>query len=299
MRHTLLMIVILLLFSCNDERGETFPHLRDCYRLQTLSAPIHPIREGEWRSLHTEVPVPLKIYMRSAPARADQKRTKLYVMKIGDFDATGNLIFDQASAYLQAYYQIQVDTVAPLDIKSIPLKYTRKRSEGLQLNSSYIITNILPERKPDSAFALIAFSLYDLYPDEQWNFVFGQASLNTGVGVWSLARLGDYKESPEQYRICLERTLKVAAHETGHMLGIQHCVKYECSMNGSNSLLESDLQPEWLCWECLAKLCWNRNTTPQAHLAALLRFHETVTHNRKSIPYYRKALGLLPVQKTQ
>jgi archaemetzincin len=30
----------------------------------------------------------------------------------------------------------------------------------------------------------------DLYPEPSWNFVFGQASLNERVGVYSFARYG-------------------------------------------------------------------------------------------------------------
>ena len=43
-------------------------------------------------------------------------------------------------------------------------------------------------------------------------------------------------------------------HEIGHMFGINHCIHYNCIMNGSNSLKESDRQSTFLCPICLRKL---------------------------------------------
>lgn len=41
------------------------------------------------------------------------------------------------------------------------------------------------------------------------------------------------------------------------MFGIRHCVYYECVMNGSNHLQESDSRPLELCVVCLRKLQTN------------------------------------------
>ena len=54
----------------------------------------------------------------------------------------------------------------------------------------------------------------------------------------------------------LKRTLKVAAHETGHMFSMRHCTKFECVMSGTNHLAETDRRPIDACPECTAKICW-------------------------------------------
>src|SRR3712207_7363776 len=46
------------------------------------------------------------------------------------------------------------------------------------------------------------------------------------------------------FKLTLLRTLKIAAHETGHMFSVRHCTKYECVMNGSNHLGETDRSEE-------------------------------------------------------
>ena len=45
----------------------------------------------------------------------------------------------------------------------------------------------------------------------------------------------------------LSRLSRTAAHELGHCLGIDHCVYYACSMQGSASLAEDARQPPYLC----------------------------------------------------
>jgi archaemetzincin len=72
---------------------------------------------------------------------------------------------------------------------------------------------------------MIAITMTDLYPNESWNFVFGQASIENRVGVFSFARYhpswrgGEADENTE--RLVLTRAAKVLTHETGHMFGIR------------------------------------------------------------------------------
>ena len=43
-------------------------------------------------------------------------------------------------------------------------------------------------RIPKDAICVIAITKIDLYPSDEWNFVFGIGSLFKGVGVFSFAR---------------------------------------------------------------------------------------------------------------
>ena len=58
-------------------------------------------------------------------------------------------------------------------------------------------------------------------------------------------------------KLVLRRSVKVLAHETGHMFGLQHCIWYRCPMNGSNHLQEADARPLHLCPVDLRKLQWS------------------------------------------
>jgi archaemetzincin len=127
-----------------------------------------------------------------------------------------------------------------------------------QVRTGYILDELLAPQLPKDAAAMIALTNEDLYPDESMNFVFGQASFDNRVGVWSLYRLTG-KNDPQQF---LLRTLKIATHETGHMFSIRHCTKYECVMSGSNYIGETDRHPVDACPECMAKIAWLSKISP-------------------------------------
>ena len=100
------------------------------------------------------------------------------------------------------------------------------------------------------------------------HFVFGQASLENRVGVWSLYRLDD--QAP--FDTFLRRTMKIAVHETGHMFSMRHCTKYECVMSGTNHLGETDRRPIDACPECMAKIAWMNKKKPLDRYKRLVAF---------------------------
>uniref|UniRef100_A0A0G4HN23 Uncharacterized protein n=1 Tax=Chromera velia CCMP2878 TaxID=1169474 RepID=A0A0G4HN23_9ALVE len=68
---------------------------------------------------------------------------------------------------------------------------------------------------------------------------------------------GDKEENTkemERQKTLLERSSRLAVHELGHMLGLDHCVFFQCCMNGSGHLEEDFSQPHFLCPVCLRKV---------------------------------------------
>merc|ERR1712080_419455 len=118
----------------------------------------------------------------------------------------------------------------------------------------------------------MAVTLNDLYPKDDWNYVFGEAHVQEGLGVFSFCRYfpgalesvedDDVEEvsfdptelSEEQYALFLERCVCVLGHELGHLFEMDHCIHFECLMNGINSIEENDNAPIHLCPICLRKL---------------------------------------------
>ncbi|XP_055099901.1 archaemetzincin-2 isoform X2 [Symphalangus syndactylus] len=142
------------------------------------------------------------------------------------------------------------------------------------------ILKFLKKKKPEDAFCVVGITMIDLYPRDSWNFVFGQASLTDGVGIFSFARYGsdfysmryegkvkklkktsssDYSifdnyYIPEITSVLLLRSCKTLTHEIGHIFGLRHCQWLACLMQGSNHLEEADRRPLNLCPICLRKL---------------------------------------------
>jgi archaemetzincin len=204
------------------------------------------------------------------PNRPTATRTTIYIQPLGEFDENQSPLIDDTAEMMHIFFGVPVKRLEPIALDAIPDKARRTHPEwGVkQILSTYVL-DLLEDRRPRDAVAVIALTTSDLWPGEGWNFVFGQASLTNRVGVWSLARNGD---PAEDYPLVFRRTLKTAVHETGHMLGILHCIKYECGMNGSNNLEESDRTPLWFCPECEQKVWWACGVNPLTRYEALARF---------------------------
>lgn len=215
-------------------------------------------------------------YRTEHPQKLTARLTTLYVQPLGDFTAPQDEIVALTRDFLGRFYGVPVKQLDPLAADAIPDAARRVHPTwgDAQILSTHVLDQVLRPRRPDDALAVLGLTGSDLWPGEGWNFVFGQASLSQRVGVWSLYRYGDPAESNNARLLCLRRTLKVATHETGHMLGIPHCTAYECGMNGSNSLPETDAGPLTFCPECAAKVWWATDQQPAGWYAALVEFGE-------------------------
>lgn len=242
--------------------------------LVPLHVPMAKPVPGEWLASHPERPETYKQYIFGKPIRATRERRTIWIQPIGEFTPEQRKIVELSSEFLGHYYQLPVRIAKDWKMDVIPAEARRENPiQGHpQIQSIYILHDLLRPALPKDAAALIAFTAVDLWPGEGWNFVFGQASLQDRVGVWSLKRFGDPSKSEEEFRRTLRRTLKTAAHETGHMFSLPHCVYFECCMNGSNHLEEADGQPLSVCPQCLAKLCFATGADPKKRFESLVGF---------------------------
>ncbi|MEM5829314.1 MAG: archaemetzincin family Zn-dependent metalloprotease [Candidatus Aenigmatarchaeota archaeon] len=94
----------------------------------------------------------------------------------------------------------------------------------------------------------------DLYA-ENLNFVFGQAYYHGNYGVVSIHRLDPtfYRQKPDK-NLLIERAVKEAIHEVGHMLGLGHCSISTCVMSFSNTIGDVDRKNKELCQSCRKKV---------------------------------------------
>lgn len=167
----------------------------------------------------------------------------------------------------------------------------RGTGQSRQLDSAAVLEFYAAERQrlPD-AFAVLAVTAHDL-TTAGLNFVFGEADVRRGAGVFSLARYhpewgrkgasasasavaAAARASPRYVRRCCQ----LVVHELGHLFQFEHCVHWECVMNGANHLDEFDAQPLLLCPADLRKLATAVNHAvggfaPIARYRRLLEFY--------------------------
>ncbi len=240
-------------------------------RLVPLHRTKTPAGPDDWLATHHERGQTAGEYARSNPNRPTQRRTKLYVQPIGEFTPAQMKLATATAELLGRYYNIPTKLLQPLSLDLIPTK-ARRRNGREQILTSYVLHYVLEPRRPADAVAVLGLMTSDLWPGEGWNFVFGEASLSDRVGVWSIARYGDLEGDRANVGQVYRRTFLVAVHETGHMLGMPHCTAYECTMNGSNSMVEADRAPMWLCPECVQKVWWACHADPVKRYQSLVEF---------------------------
>jgi archaemetzincin len=234
-----------------------------------------PMKEmdGDWLQSHPEKGETFEEYVESRPTLPTAERKTLYILPVGKFSAKQLDVIRKAADYLRAFYNLPVVLRDQLPLERVSEEMTRVQyPNNKQIRTSYFIDDLLPKILPNDAAALLCFTNYDLYPGDTWNYVFGQASLEKRVGVWSLWRLEKDDGKPATPDLFLDRTLKVAMHETGHMFSMRHCTKYECLMSGTNHLDETDRRPLDTCPECTMKIAWAMNYAPAERYKNLAEF---------------------------
>ena len=240
-------------------------------KIRDLFEKKHPPGAFDWLASHDEKGQSFAQYLKSNPNRPTAQRTRLYLQPIGGFDAAQEPVLVKLLRFMQLIFGVEVRRLATLDLAKIPASAQRvnRNSRQVQILTTHVLEQVLQPNRPADAVAMLALTPSDLWPGAGWNFVFGQASLEQRVGVWSTARLGD---PVKDAGVFLRRVLQVAIHETGHMFGIEHCIAYQCCMNGSNSLDESDRTPLAYCPECDAKLGWACKLEPAKRARELTKF---------------------------
>ena len=223
--------------------------------------PIPKPSPNDWLVVHDELRQTFEEFKVSQPNRPTQSRRVIYLQPLGDFAPERSPSIDKLREFAAAFFGMEVKALPPLKIDNS--KFNTRRNpytDNPQVLTGDVL-NFLQARVPADGFCILAITMEDLYPETSWNFVFGQASPRERVGVYSFARYDPafYGESraPGYETRLLRRSCKVLAHETGHMFGLAHCTYFNCLMNGSNHLAESDRRPLHLCPVCLRKLQWN------------------------------------------
>lgn len=243
-----------------------------------LFEPIRKPAPGDWLAAHPEPGQTVEEYRALLPQVKPRPTQKaLAILPLGAF-AEKAPDLETLRAYCAAFFAMETRLLPGVALEQVPAKSRINAASGKRQLLTTDILKWLPGVKPAECYALIAVTMEDLYPDESWNFVFGQALLRGGAGVFSFARYDPAfqgeAEQADAAALMLRRSGKVLTHEMAHMFGLRHCVFYECLMNGSNHLAETDSRPMHLCPVCLRKLQLGAGFGLLSREMGLLKFYE-------------------------
>ncbi len=258
-------------------------------KIEPFFQPMGKPEAYDWLGSHNEPGQTFNEYLASNPSKPEKNRDAIYILPLGTFSSEQRKLIQTTSEFLEAFFDLPVKHMKARSLPAIPSNSRRNRFTGKrQFKTGHILEEILAPALPKDAAALIALTREDLYSDDSTNYVFGQASFNKGVGVWSLDRLDDNTSSSNY----LLRILKIAAHETGHMFSLRHCTKYECLMSGTNHLGETDRRPLDACPECTAKICWLSEISLTEHYRRLIAFCRKVGLDNEGSDFEAKLKAL-------
>ena len=107
---------------------------------------------------------------------------------------------------------------------------------------------------------LLLITVKDLYAADL-NYIFGLAW--GGIAIVSTHRLAQefYGLEPDR-GLFVERLIKEAVHELGHLHGLTHCSDRRCVMAFSNWIGDTDYKSYRLCHRCRRKLKLLKATSP-------------------------------------
>lgn len=281
-RLILLNAIVLLLFSCSPREPAGLPFSTLEQSLRPLAEPLAKPQENDWLQSHPETGQTFAEYWKVKPPRRAAGSRTIYIVLLGDFSPQQKSVLAITQEYLSVFFQtpVVVQRELPLDIIPEHARRIHPEWEIRQISSRYVLEELLKPERPDDALAYLCFTSSDLFSHATHNFVLGEAQTWERLGVWSIYRNGDLSESgtaesEEAFRQCLRRTMHIATHETGHILGLRHCIAHACNMNGANSVGETDRHPQHFCPVCLRKLVWNLDVEPAGYLRSLELFcHE-------------------------
>jgi archaemetzincin len=167
--------------------------------------------------------------------------TKITLKPIGDI---ANDILEYLKERLKKTFGCPIEIIPqPIDLNSA---YDPERGQ-------YLAPALLAKLESQGALKdekVLGIVDVDLYAPGL-NFVFGQASTNSGISIMSPYRLN---EQPADKAKFLGRATKEAVHELGHTFGLEHCTDPMCVMHFSNSLQDTDIKGATFCGHCRPKL---------------------------------------------
>jgi archaemetzincin len=227
----------------------------------------------DWLANHPEPGQTFEQYARSSPNRPDSLRRVLYLLPLGDLPADQAPPLADLADVVHAFFTLEVRILPAVPLAEVTARQRINAGTGKPQLLAPDLLRWLPARLPEDAYALMAVTMADLYPDPAWNFVFGQAMLSERVGVQSFARYDpaffDEPRPTDWRRTLVRRSAQVLVHEIAHMFGMEHCVHWHCVVAGANHQDEFDHHPLHLCPVCLRKLHWAAPFDPAAREAAL------------------------------
>jgi archaemetzincin len=156
------------------------------------------------------------------------------------------ILTQSVAAHIQAYLYLEPDILPPA-----PAPVYAFDQKRLQYNAAPVIAKIESRASKDHS-KILGIVDVDLFIPV-FTHVLGEARQGGDAAVISCYRLlEDRNKTDLPSALTLERTAKIALHETSHLFNLSHCMEENCLMHFSGSLEDLDRLPFTFCRYCSA-----------------------------------------------
>ncbi len=170
-----------------------------------------------------------------------KQRAEIGILPVGDIS---HLILDVISANVSEYLRIETLVMPGIEIPPPAWQQTRQQYDV------GIILSHLSAHKGDRVEKVLGVLAVDLFIPI-FTHVFGGARQGADCGIVSIYRLLEHpQENAATSPLVLERSIKVALHEVGHLFNLVHCDDPSCLMHFSGSVEELDRLGLFFCRYC-------------------------------------------------
>ena len=260
-----------------DDVSQLAPELRGFFDPCDEFAPMPKPGPDDWLANNHEGGQTFKEFRQAEPNRPDQQRHVIYLVVMGEITERLSAQLEPLREFTEAYFTLETKLLPQILLPdgTVPVRVNQRTQKPQMLTTD--LMRLLEKTIPDDAYCLLGITLTDLYSGGHLNYVFGQATLRTRVGVFSFARFDpaffDDPIPPDVETLVLRRSCRTLAHEISHMFGMHHCTFFTCVVNGSNNLAESDSRPVHACPVCLRKLHSSLGFDPREREERLLSLY--------------------------
>jgi archaemetzincin len=142
----------------------------------------------DWVAVHPEPGQTFVDFVRSQPNRPDALRNAIYLQPLEDFETQNSPPLQRLAQFAESFFSVPAQTLSPSGISRRKITTRTNPYTGQRQLLTRDVLRHLRQILPANAFCIVGITMRDLYPAPSWNFVFGEASLDDRVGVFSFAR---------------------------------------------------------------------------------------------------------------